>query len=107
MRNYLAQVSLPNPNIVRNGGIIDPTDKNLTIGLIVTKIYPVIMAAAGMYMLVQIIFGGFTLMTAAGDQNAIKKGYGSVQFGVIGFLIVFGAYFAVILAQAALGVQVF
>lgn len=107
MKNYLAQVSLPNPNIIRNGGIIDPNDKNLTVGLILSKMLPIIMAAAGMYMLIQIIFGGFTLMTAAGDQNAIKKGYGSVQFGVIGFLIVFGAYFAVILVQAALGVQIF
>jgi hypothetical protein len=107
MRNYLAQVSLPNPNIVRNGGIIDPMDKNLTIGLIVSKALPVVIAIAGMYMLVQIILGGFTLMTAAGDQNAIKKGYGSVQFGIMGFLIVFGAYFAVVLVQALLGVQVF
>jgi len=102
----LAQVKLPDPSL-GTGGVLDPFAKDTTIGSILTGLTPYIMALAGMYMLVQIITGGITLMTSAGEPGAMKKGYGSVQFGIIGFIIIFCAYFAVQIIEVALGVEIF
>ena len=45
-------------------------------------------------------------MTAAGDQNKTKEGYGRIQAGIVGFLIVFISYFVVQIVEVILGVKI-
>jgi uncharacterized membrane protein len=60
---------------------------------------------AGLILLIMLIVGGITLMTAAGDQNKTKQGYGMISSGLIGFLIIFVSYFVAQVVQVALGVK--
>lgn len=76
---------------------------NATVGGVVTAALPIVFSAAGIYMLVNIVMGGMTLMTGSGDQAAVKKGYGMIQFGIIGFLIVVVSYMLVKFVSGLLG----
>ena len=75
------------------------------VGLIISALLPYIYTAAGLLLLVTLIWGGITLMTASGDQNKMKEGYGKITAGLIGFIIVFVSYFVAQILQIALGVK--
>lgn len=76
-----------------------------SVGGILTKLLPYIYVAAGLYLLVILIWGGIILMTAAGDQNKMKEGYGKITAGIIGFVIIFVSYFVAQIVQVILGVK--
>jgi hypothetical protein len=61
---------------------------------------------AGLGLLIFLIAGGLTLMTAAGDQNKTKKGFGMISSALIGFAIIFVSYFVVQLVQVILKVKI-
>ncbi len=78
---------------------------NATLAGLVSEILPIVLSFAGIYMLANIVIGGITLMTGSGDQAAVKKGYGMVQNGIIGFFIVAVSYVVVRLLSTILGVS--
>ena len=77
--------------------------KNL--GDVVSAALPYVYAIAGLSMLLIIIWGGISLMTSAGDPGKSKAGYGMIQGGLVGFLIIFIAYFVAQIIQVVLGVK--
>lgn len=88
---------------------ITASDKIVTTfgdtGAIISKLLPYLFTAAGLLLLVTLVLGGITLMTAAGDANKMKDGYGKITAGLIGFVIVFVSYFIAQIIQIALGVK--
>jgi len=78
---------------------------NGTVGGVVSSLLQYIYVIAGLILLIMLIMGGITLMTAAGDQNKTKQGYGMISSGLIGFLIIFISYFVAQIVQVALGVK--
>jgi len=62
------------------------------LGTIVSGLLPYIYAFAGLALFIMLIWGGITLMTAAGDPAKSKEGYGKISAGFIGFLIIFVSY---------------
>lgn len=75
------------------------------VGIILSNLLPYVYVAAGLYLLVLLIMGGITLMTAAGDAGKMKQGYGQITAGIIGFVIVFVSYFVAQIIQIVLGVK--
>ncbi|OIP87269.1 hypothetical protein CO009_00055 [Candidatus Shapirobacteria bacterium CG_4_8_14_3_um_filter_35_11] len=75
------------------------------VGQIISAILPFIYVAAGLLLLVTLIMGGITLMTAAGDANKMKQGYGQLTAGLIGFIIIFVSFFIAQILQIALGIK--
>ena len=75
------------------------------VGSIISKLLPFIYVAAGLFLLVTLITGGITLMTASGDAGKMKEGYGKITAGLIGFIIIFVSYFVAQIAEVALGVK--
>lgn len=86
-----------------------PTDaitaKFPSLGSVVSAAMPYVYVIAGLSMLLMLISGGISLMTAAGDPAASKAGYGKIQAGVVGFIIIFIAYFVAQIVQVILGVK--
>lgn len=93
-----------------------PTFSNLTstdpivtkfpdVASIISQLLPYVYVAAGLLLLVTLIMGGLTLMTAAGDANKMKSGYGQLTAGLIGFIIIFVSFFVAQIIQIALGVK--
>jgi len=76
------------------------------IGGIISLALPYIYVFAGIALLVMIILGGFTLMTAAGDPAKTKEGYGRISSGLVGFLIIFISYFIIQILEIILAVKI-
>lgn len=76
------------------------------VGGLVSNLLPYILGFAGLCLFVMLIWGGITLMTAAGDPGKSKEGYGRITAGLIGFLIIFVSYFVVQIVEVVLGVKI-
>jgi len=76
------------------------------VGDVVTKLLPYVYVMAGLVLLVMLIAGGLTLMTAAGNPDKIKSGYGRITMALVGFLIIFISYFVVQLVEIIFGVAI-
>lgn len=90
--------------------IINKTDlignKYPDLGSIISTLLPYIFVFAGLCLLVMLILGGITLMTAGGNPDKAKAGYGKIVGGVIGFLIIFISYFVVQIVEVMLGIKI-
>lgn len=66
-----------------------------TVGGIVTSLVTYIFVFAGFALLLYLIFGGFQLMTAGGDPAKVKAAREFITNAVVGFFIIFVAYWVV------------
>ena len=76
------------------------------IGNIFSDLLPYIYVIAGLILLVMLVMGGLGLMTAAGNPDKMKAGYGKITNALIGFLIIFVSYFVVQLVETILGIKI-
>jgi len=87
-----------------------PTDplasKFSDVGSIVTTLLPYVYVVAGLILLVMLIAGGITLMTAAGNPDKIKSGYGRITSALVGFLIIFISFIVAQLVEIIFGVAI-
>jgi len=82
-----------------------PEGMQLTsVSKIITDGIPFVFAAAGIGLLFMIITAGFTLLTSAGDTKKMEAGKNRLTYGVLGFIVVFVAYWIVQLLGAMLGI---
>lgn len=68
--------------------LVSPLQGNLTVEDIVGKIAGVIFGLALMICPILIIWGGFEIATAGGDQNKITKGKQIITFSLVGLAII-------------------
>jgi len=81
------------------------TELPTTISAIVAKAFPFIFALAGVGLLLMIIAAGFTLMTSAGDSKKMEAGKNRLTFAIVGFLVIFTAFWVVQLLGTMFGVE--
>src|SRR3989344_4994948 len=84
---------------------LDP--KLTNVGSIVNVIVPVLLIIAGFFLLYQLVSGGFALMFSKGDQRAVEGAKGKVTNAVIGFVILFIAFWLVQILGTVLKIDVF
>lgn len=89
--------------INQTGLKIDFTD----IGSIVNILLPYIFYGSGIALLIYLVFGGFQLMLSQGDPKAIEGAKNKITGAVIGFVIIFVAYWLVLLVGKLLGITMF
>lgn len=75
------------------------------IGDILSTAIPLILAFAGLGLLIMLISAGYTLLTSAGDAKNMEKGKQQLTFALVGFFIVFAAYWVVQLTGTIFGLQ--
>lgn len=73
---------------------------------IINTIIPVIFVLAALILLIMLIFGGFTIFVSAGNPEKIKKGTGMITSALIGFLIIFAAYWIIQLLELTFGINI-
>lgn len=98
--NSLEQILLPNLYQNRPAG----ASGNLTPGEIVTRLLPYIFVIAGLLLLLYLVYAGFSYLTSAGDPKAVQAAKGKITSALIGFLIVFVAYWIVQALGIILGI---
>jgi len=66
-----------------------------TIGNILSNALPIVIGLAGLGLLVMLISAGYTFMTSAGDAKKMESGKQRLTYAIMGFFIIFGAYWVV------------
>lgn len=80
-------------------------DKKL--GDIVSALLPYVFTISGLILFGILIWGGFELLTSGGNPESIKKAQGRITAALIGFLIIFLAYWLTQLLEAIFGIKIF
>ena len=105
----LAQIENPFKNIPiptrELGGVININKEDLKLGEIVSGLLPYLFAGAGLFLLLYLIFGGFQLMTSAGDPKKMQEAKGKLTNAFVGFIIIFIAYWLVQIVGTILGIE--
>jgi len=73
---------------------------------IINTVLPFVFVIAGLILFVMLVSGGFTIFTSAGNPEKIKKGQGAITNALVGFLIIFAAYWIIQLLELTLGIKV-
>jgi hypothetical protein len=76
-----------------------------TLGAVISAALPYIFFFAGLLLLIYLIIGGYRLMFSQGDPKAIADGKTKVTQALIGFIIIFAAYWIVQLVGLVLGLN--
>jgi ABC-type arginine/histidine transport system permease subunit len=77
----------------------------LSIGEIVSRLLPYLFAGAGLLLLLFLLYGGISLMLSRGDPKAVQSAKDKITGAVVGFVIVFAAYWIVQIVATLLGLQ--
>ncbi len=89
--------------VPNTGGAINPNDTSL--GEIITKLLPYLFAIAGILLLLFLLYGGISLMLSRGEPKAVQAAKDKITGAVVGFVIVFIAYWLVQIIITLLGLQ--
>jgi len=96
---------LDNITLPADSAPLNPTT-DLKIGTIVTGILPYVFTITGILLLIYLIMGGLQLMLAAGDPKKIQGAWGKVTNALIGFVIIFIAYWLTQLIGKIFNIQI-
>jgi hypothetical protein len=77
-----------------------------TIGQIITNLLPYVFWITGILLLAYLLLGGLQLMLAAGDPKKVQGAWGKITNAVIGFVIIFIAYWATKLIGDIFGIAI-
>ncbi len=87
------QTLAPNPNL---------TSFNMVINAVVQNAFML----AGLISFVLLIFGGFTVIVAAGDAKKAQQGKTAMTGAVIGLLLVLGSFLIVQIIEVITGLNI-
>lgn len=78
-----------------------------TLGDVISRIIPYVYVFAGIGLLLMLISGGFSLLTAASDPKKLDSGKQRITYAIVGFFIVILSYWGVQLIALIFGLEEF
>ncbi len=106
MYTLLAQnLTLPDGSSIKGPLNMPLYGSNPTIGNILSAAVPLVLAFAGLGLLLMLISAGYTFLTSAGDAKKMEQGKSRLTNAIVGFFIVFAAYWIVQLVGAIFGLE--
>jgi hypothetical protein len=86
-------------DVSRFGGDVTPAS-------VINAVLPYFFVIAGLVLFVMFVFGGFTIFTSAGNPEKIKQGQGMIVNALIGYALMFAAYWIIQLLELTLGFKI-
>lgn len=83
------------------GGSFNPS----SLGEVISRAIPYVFAIAGILLLLYLLYAGFQLMTSAGDTKAVQAAKAKITSALIGFVIIFIAFWLVQIFGQVLGLE--
>lgn len=107
--NYLAEgteINFGNLNkaIFSSGGPFADI-KAASLGLIVSELLKYLFPVAGLLLFAYLVMGGFSYLTSGGDPKAMEQAKGKVTNAIVGFVIIFVAYWLVQILEFMFGLK--
>ena len=79
---------------------------NDTLGGIVGNILPYLLTIAGLILFGMLVAGGFTMLAGAADKESQEKGKQQITSALIGFIIIFLAYWIAQILQVIFKINI-
>jgi hypothetical protein len=76
-----------------------------TVGGIISAILPYIYGLAGFLILIYIVLGGYQILVSQGDPKQMAAGREKITWAIVGFIIMFAAYWIMQLVGRILNIQ--
>ncbi|PIS09232.1 hypothetical protein COT75_02600 [Candidatus Beckwithbacteria bacterium CG10_big_fil_rev_8_21_14_0_10_34_10] len=90
-----------------NISVEDQLDSKFTTpASIISELLKYIFPFAGLVLFFMLIAGGFQLLTAAGNEESIKKGQQRILYAVIGFMVIFISFWLIQILEVILGIEI-
>lgn len=77
-----------------------------TPGIIISAILPIMFTLAGLILFAMLILGGFQMMTSAGNPKGADAGKARLTSALIGFAIIFLAYWLTQFMEIIFGINI-
>lgn len=85
------------PGFVIEGPL--PAGRFTNLASLVNNALPIIFAVAGIFLLVYLVWGGFDFLISLGDPKKAEAGKGKITNALLGFVIIFIAFWLVQIIQ--------
>lgn len=72
---------------------------------VVNAVVPYVFGLVGFLLILYLLWGGFEWMTSGGNQENIQKAQAKITGALVGFLIIFAAYWIIQILETLLGVR--
>ena len=73
---------------------------------ILSNVFGLITLGAGIFLLAQLVMGGFQYASAGGDSKAVENAQKRIVNGIIGLIIIVAAYFIIGIIEKVLGIKI-
>ena len=88
-------------------GLVETFGENFTLAAIINKLLPILFSAAGIILFFYLIAGGFDLLLSTGDPKKAEGAKGKITNAIIGFIIIFVAWWLTKLLSTIFGLEGF
>lgn len=78
--------------------------RNQSLGNVVSVLATYIFPLAGIALIIYLLYGGYTFLTAGGNPQKIEQGKQILTNALVGFLVMFAAYWVVQVVGIMLGI---
>ncbi len=106
MKNLIA-LTIPGPNGPAEINVPAGTQADFQdLGSVFTRLLQYIFPLAGIILFAMILISGFQLLTSAGDPKAMDSAKQRLTWGIVGFIVIFVAFWLIKLLEFLLGVVI-
>lgn len=102
--NLAQRITLPGNQTI-DGPL--PTGKFPNLASLVTNALPLLFSIAGIFLLAYLVWGGFDYLTSMGDPKKAEAGKGKITNALLGFIIIFVAFWLVQIIDYFLKLKVY
>jgi hypothetical protein len=78
-----------------------------SVGEFISRILPNVFVIAGIILFFLILLGGFSILTASGDKEKVSQGSKTLTAALVGFVIIFAAYWIIQVIEVITGISIF
>ena len=76
-----------------------------SIGYVISKTFQYLFPLAGFILLAYLVIAGYQWMTSQGDPKGLEQARNNILYALIGFIVLFSAYWVVKIVATVLGIQ--
>jgi len=91
---------------LQNNISIKDANEFQSVGALISAWLPNVYVIAGIILFFLALFGGFGVITGAGNQDKLKQGQKVLTSALVGFGILFGSYWIIQIIQVLTGVPI-
>lgn len=98
----LGTMLLVNPTTGRSVATLYPT-----VASFLNLLVPVLFIIAGVVLLFLLVGGGFSIIASGGNAKSVEQGKNQITTAILGFFLIFAAYWIVQIVEIITGLKIF